>query len=111
MVKAVQVHTVGGRHRLKVEEVELARPGCLEVEVRHTAIGLNYLDVQDCKGGHHHSTHHPTHVFTPGRSAVGIITELGTNPFFLLISICMLKFPQSFPVQAFAISQQIYVRV
>lgn len=78
MVKAVQVHTVGGRHRLKVEEVELARPGCLEVEVRHTAIGLNYLDVQDCKGGHYHSTHHPS-VFTPGRSAVGIITELGTG--------------------------------
>jgi len=78
MVKAVQVHTVGGRHRVQVEEVELAPPGWLEVEVRHTAIGLNYLDVQDCKGGHYHSSHHPP-VFTPGRSAVGIITELGTG--------------------------------
>ncbi|KAG0614594.1 hypothetical protein M758_6G188800 [Ceratodon purpureus] len=75
MVKAVRVHTVGGRHHVQVEEVELPRPGCNEVEVRHTAIGLNYPDVEDCRGGLH--ARHT--VYTPGSSAVGVITELGTG--------------------------------
>ncbi|KAG0627842.1 hypothetical protein M758_2G232000 [Ceratodon purpureus] len=76
MVKAVRVHTIGGRHHLQLENVELPHPGCNEVEVRHRAIGLNYPDVEDCKGGGHHAHHS---VFTPGSSAVGVITELGTG--------------------------------
>ena len=74
MVKSVRVHTVGGRHHLQVEEAELPRAGCNEVEVRHTAIGLNYPDVEDCRGGLHHASHT---IYTPGSCAVGVITELG----------------------------------
>lgn len=76
MVKAVRVHTVGGRHHPQLEEVALPHPGCNEVEVRHTAIGLNYPDVEDCTGGGRHGRHS---IFTPGSSAVGVITELGTG--------------------------------
>ncbi|XP_024385859.1 uncharacterized protein [Physcomitrium patens] len=76
MVKAVRVHAVGGRHHLQLEEVELPHPGCDEVEVRHRAIGFNYPDMEDCRGVGHHTSHS---IFTPGLSAVGVITELGTG--------------------------------
>lgn len=74
MVKAIRVHLVGGHHHLQYEDIELPRPGCDEVEVRHTAIGVNDPDVDACKGWSHHSPHSS---FTPGLSAVGVITELG----------------------------------
>jgi NADPH2:quinone reductase len=91
MVKAVRVHTVGGRHRLQVEEVALPHPGCNEVEVRHRAIGLNYPDVEDCRGGGHHGPHS---VFTPGSSAVGVITELGMCNQPSIHFVCLRKLAQ-----------------
>jgi len=78
MVKALRVLTVGGRHHPQLEEAACAASsaGCNEVEVRNTAIGLNYPDVEDCTGRGHHGRHS---IFTPGSSAVGVITELGMN--------------------------------
>lgn len=91
MVKAVRVHTIGGRHHLQLEDVELPHPGCNEVEVRHTAIGLNSPDIDACKGGGHHPAHS---TFTPGLSAVGVITELGiflTSLFNPIPGFCQLE--------------------
>jgi len=45
MVKAVRVHEFGGADKLRYEEVELAPLAAGEVRVRHTAIGLNFIDV------------------------------------------------------------------
>ena len=45
MTKAIRIHAHGGPEVLRYEEVELARPGKGEVLIRHTAIGLNFLDV------------------------------------------------------------------
>jgi NADPH:quinone reductase len=45
MPRAVIVHQTGGPEVLSFEEVEVAPPAPEEVQVRHTAIGLNFLEV------------------------------------------------------------------
>lgn len=44
-VKAVRVHKPGGPEALQLEDIEVAAPEAGEIRVRHTAIGLNYIDV------------------------------------------------------------------
>jgi NADPH2:quinone reductase len=44
MVHAIRIHQQGGPETLKWEQVELGKPGAGEVRIRHTAIGLNYVD-------------------------------------------------------------------
>ena len=44
MVKAIRIHETGGPDVLRLETVDLAPPRPGEVTVRHTAIGLNYID-------------------------------------------------------------------
>ena len=45
MVKAVWIHKTGGPDVLSLDDVEVAAPGAGEVMVRHTALGLNYIDI------------------------------------------------------------------
>ena len=42
--KAIRIHEFGGPEQLRFEDVELAQPGEGEVRIRHTAIGLNFID-------------------------------------------------------------------
>ena len=44
MTKAVRIHAFGGPEVLKYEDVAVADPKAGEVLVRHTAIGLNFVD-------------------------------------------------------------------
>ncbi len=44
MVHAIRIHEHGGPEVLKWEEVEVGDPGEGEIRVRHTAVGLNYID-------------------------------------------------------------------
>lgn len=44
MVKAIRITRTGGPDVMSYEDVELAAPAAGEVRVRHTAIGLNYID-------------------------------------------------------------------
>ncbi|MEK9596302.1 MAG: quinone oxidoreductase [Rhodospirillaceae bacterium] len=44
MVKAIQFHRTGGPEVLQWEEVTIGDPGPGEIRVKHTAIGLNYID-------------------------------------------------------------------
>jgi len=44
MVKAIRITETGGPEVLKLVDVELPDPAPGEVQVRHTAIGLNYID-------------------------------------------------------------------
>ena len=44
MVKAIQFHSTGGPEVLQWEEVTVGDPGPGEIRVKHTAIGLNYID-------------------------------------------------------------------
>ncbi|HUK00863.1 MAG TPA: quinone oxidoreductase [Steroidobacteraceae bacterium] len=50
MPKVIRIHQYGGPEALRVEELDPAAPGPLEVQVRHTAIGVNYIDVYDRTG-------------------------------------------------------------
>ena len=44
MVKVIQFHSTGGPEVLQWEEVTVGDPGPSEIRVKHTAIGLNYID-------------------------------------------------------------------
>ena len=45
MGKAVQIHNYGGPEVLSVEMIDVPTPGPGEVQIRHTVIGLNFIDV------------------------------------------------------------------
>jgi NADPH2:quinone reductase len=44
MATAVRVHDYGGPEKLSVDEIDIGTPGAGEALVRHTAIGLNFID-------------------------------------------------------------------
>ena len=45
MPKAIRIHEYGGPEALRWEDVEVGDPGPGQIRVRHTAVGLNYIDV------------------------------------------------------------------
>ena len=73
MSKAIVIRKTGGPEVLSYEDVTLPPPGPGEVRVRHTAIGVNYLDVY-YRSGLYPS---PSLPFTPGSEGAGIVTALG----------------------------------
>ena len=50
MVKAVRVHDYGGPEALSVDEIDVGAPGPGEALVRHTAVGLNFIDTYHRSG-------------------------------------------------------------
>jgi NADPH:quinone reductase-like Zn-dependent oxidoreductase len=72
MPRAIRIHETGGAEVLRLEEVELSGPGAGEVQVHHTAIGLNYIDVYDRSGLYPQSM--PVGI---GREAAGIVSAVG----------------------------------
>ncbi len=50
MTKAVRIHRAGGPEVLVWEDVEAGEPGPGEARVRHTAVGLNFIDVYQRRG-------------------------------------------------------------
>lgn len=72
MPKAVRIHRAGGPEELRFEEVSLASPAEGEVQVRHTAIGLNFIDVYDRSGLYPMAM--PGGI---GREAAGVVTAVG----------------------------------
>jgi len=73
MSKAVRIHAVGGPEALTYEDVDPGKPGAGEVLVRHTAIGLNFLDTY-YRSGLYPAPHMP---LTPGGEAAGVVEEIG----------------------------------
>jgi NADPH2:quinone reductase len=49
-MKAIQIHETGGPDVLRYEDVELPPPAVGEVRVRHTAIGVNFIDTYHRSG-------------------------------------------------------------
>ena len=45
MTHAIRVHKPGGPEVLQWEEISLGNPGQGEIRLRHTAVGLNFIDV------------------------------------------------------------------
>ncbi len=50
MPQAIRIHEHGGPEVLRLEEIEVPAPAPDEVQVRHTAIGVNYIDVYERTG-------------------------------------------------------------
>ncbi len=50
MVKAIRFHKPGGPEVMRLEDIDLAAPAAGEVQVKHTAIGLNYIDTYHRSG-------------------------------------------------------------
>jgi len=50
MSKAIRIHEAGGPEAMRFEECDPGAPAEGEVQLRHTAIGLNYIDVYDRSG-------------------------------------------------------------
>ena len=73
-MKCIRFHEHGGPEVLRVEDCDPGMPGTGEAQVRHTAIGLNYIDVYDRTGLYPGEL--PSGV---GREAAGVITALGRN--------------------------------
>src|SRR5689334_25196897 len=69
---AVRFNTLGGPEVLRTEEIEPGKPGRGEVQVRHTAIGVNYIDVYDRTGLYPMPL--PAGL---GREAAGVVTARG----------------------------------
>ncbi len=74
MSKAIRIHAHGGPEALRYEENDPGRPGAGEVLVRHTAIGLNFLDVYYRTGLYPAPNGLP---LVPGAEAAGVVVEAG----------------------------------
>src|SRR5256714_851195 len=68
----IRFHAHGGPEVLRCEELEPGNPASHEVQVRHSAIGVNYIDVYERTGLYPVSL--PSGL---GREAAGVITALG----------------------------------
>mgnify|MGYP000888632716 CR=1 FL=1 len=74
MVKAIRVHQPGGPETLVMEEVDLQAPAEGEVQIRHRAIGVNYIDIYRRTGAY--PADYP---FIPGHEGAGDVIAVGEN--------------------------------
>jgi NADPH2:quinone reductase len=74
MSKAIRVHAHGGPEVLTYEDADPGRPGAGQVLVRHTAIGLNFIDVYFRTGLYPAPDGFP---LVPGGEAAGVVMETG----------------------------------
>lgn len=75
MTKAIRIHETGGPEVMRWEDVDVGAPGASEARIRHTAIGLNYID-----------TYHRTGLYPVpslpaviGMEAAGVIEAVGED--------------------------------
>jgi NADPH2:quinone reductase len=82
MAKAMRIHECGGTDKMVFEDVEIGRPAAGEARIRHTAIGLNFIDVYFRTGLYPSPTGMP---LTLGNEAAGVVEELGEGVDWLKI--------------------------
>jgi NADPH2:quinone reductase len=72
MTHAIRIHQTGGPEVLSWDEVEVGRPGPGEARIRHTAIGLNFIDT------YYRSGLYPLPLpAVLGSEGAGAVTEVG----------------------------------
>ena len=72
MVQAIRFAKTGGPEVLEWREVEVGRPGEGQVRLRHTAVGLNYIDTYQRSGLYQMPL--PSGL---GSEAAGVVEEVG----------------------------------
>ena len=75
MPKAIVVRELGGADKLRYEDIPEPVPGPGEARVRHTAIGLNFVDVYIRTGLYKN----PGLPFVPGQEGAGTVEAVGAN--------------------------------
>ncbi|HEY0122804.1 MAG TPA: quinone oxidoreductase [Rhizobium sp.] len=73
--QVIRIHQNGGPDVMKLEEVDLPPPGAGEVQIRHAAIGLNFIDVY-FRSGLYKAPYFPLPL---GKEAAGTITAIGSG--------------------------------
>ena len=76
MSKAIRIHAHGGPEVLTYEDADPGQPGSGQILVKHTAIGLNFIDVY-----HRSGLYQPPGGFPliPGSEAAGVVVEVGAD--------------------------------
>lgn len=74
MSKAIRIHAHGGPEALVYEDADPGRPGPGQILVKHTAIGLNFIDIYFRTGLYPAPNGLP---LVPGGEAAGVVLELG----------------------------------
>src|SRR5450755_1832493 len=74
MTHAIRFHKPGGPEGLVWEEVQLGKPGPGEARIRHTAVGLNFVDIYNRSGLY--PAQLPSGL---GGEAAGVVEEVGAN--------------------------------
>lgn len=77
-MKAIAIHRNGGPEVLEWIALELPPPGPLQVRVRHTAIGLNFSDINVRNGGFYLGDG-PAFPVILGNEAAGVVESVGTE--------------------------------
>src|SRR4030095_11785091 len=73
-MKAVRIHQTGGPEVLQLDDIELPPPGPDQVRIKHTVIGVNFVDT------YHRSGLYNMPLPTPlGSEAAGIVEAIGAN--------------------------------
>jgi len=72
MPHAIVIHEVGGPEKLRWEELDVPAPGPGQARIRHTAIGLNFIDVYHRIGLY--KVPLPTSI---GQEAAGVVEAVG----------------------------------
>ncbi|MGY6644207.1 MAG: quinone oxidoreductase family protein [Salinarimonas sp.] len=70
---AIRIYENGGPEVMRYEEVAIGDPGPGEIRVKHTAIGVNYIDTYFRSGLYPA----PSIPFTPGNEGAGVVTAVG----------------------------------
>ena len=76
MTHAIRIHANGGPEVMRWEEIELAPPAAGEVRIRHSAIGINYSDVNVRRGGFYLAKPQEFPIIL-GNEAAGIVESVG----------------------------------
>jgi len=76
MSKAIRIHAHGGPEVLAYEDADPGQPGAWQILIRHTAIGLNFIDVY-----HRSGLYPPPGGFPliPGGEAAGVVLAVGAE--------------------------------
>ncbi len=72
MPKAIRVHRTGGPDVLTWEELPIGAPGPGEARVRHTAVGVNFIDTY-----HRSGLYKQPLPFTPGTEGAAVVLAVG----------------------------------
>jgi len=74
MTRAIQIHEYGGPEVLRYEEVPLGKLGARQLRIRHTAVGVNFIDTYERSGLY------PVKLpAVLGREAAGTVVEVGRS--------------------------------